>query len=63
MNLVFDIETDGLKPSKIHCIVAVDDQNKVYTFKPDQIVEGVEFLSKADTLIGHNIIGYDLPVI
>ena len=43
MNLVFDIETDGLKPSKIHCIVAVDDQNKVYTFEPDQLEKGVEF--------------------
>ena len=63
MNLVFDIETDGLKPSKIHCIVAIDDQDKVYTFTPDQIDKGVEFLAKADTLIGHNIIGYDLPVI
>jgi len=63
MNLVFDIETDGLKPSKIHCIVAVDEQDKVYTFKPDQIKEGVDFLSKANLLIGHNIIGYDIPVI
>ena len=63
MNLVFDIETDGLKPSKIHCIVAVDEQDKVYTFTPDQIEKGVEFLAEADTLIGHNIIGYDLPVI
>ena len=63
MNLIFDIETNGLKPSKIHCIVAVDEQDKVYTFTPDQIEKGVEFLAEADTLIGHNIIGYDLPVI
>jgi DNA polymerase-1 len=63
MNLVFDIETNGLKPSKIHCIVAIDDQDKVYTFTPGQLEKGVEFLTKADTLIGHNIIGYDLPVI
>ena len=55
MNLVFDIETNGLKPSKIHCIVAIDDQDKVYTFTPGQLEKGVEFLTKADTLIGHNL--------
>ena len=39
------------------------NQDKVYTFTPDQIEKGIEFLAEADTLIGHNIIGYDLPVI
>jgi len=63
MNLVFDIETDGLNPSKIHCIVAIDEHDNIYKFKPDKIDEGVEFLSKANTLIGHNIVGYDIPAI
>jgi len=63
MKLVFDIETDGLNPSKIHCIVAIDEHDKVYTFAPDEIDQGVDLLSKADTLIGHNIIGYDIPAI
>ena len=63
MKLVFDIETDGLNPSKIHCIVAIDEHDNIYKFKPDTIDEGVEFLSKADTLIGHNIVGYDIPAI
>ena len=63
MKLVFDIETDGLNPSKIHCIVAIDEHDKVYTFTPDEIDQGVDLLSKADTLIGHNIIGYDIPAI
>jgi len=63
MKLVFDIETDGLNPSKIHCIVAIDEHDKVYTFTPDEIDQGVDLLSKADTLIGHNIVGYDIPAI
>ena len=29
----------------------------------DPIVRGVEFLEDADTVCGHNIIGYDLPVL
>ena len=45
------------------CIVAIDDDNKQHVFKPDQIKEGIEFLKSADTLVGHNIIGFDIPVI
>jgi len=63
MNLVFDIETDDLKATKIWCIVAINDDNKVFTFGPDLIDEGVKFLNSAETLIGHNILGFDIPVI
>ena len=81
MELVFDIETNGLlweytaKNSEtgemethpaadtIWCIVAIDENNKVYSFDPTQIDEGIEFLKSADTLVGHNIIGFDLPAI
>ena len=67
MKLVFDIETDGLleNVTKIHCIVArdVSDNDKEYIFKEDTIGDGIEFLQKAEVLIGHNIICFDLPVI
>ena len=64
MNLVFDIETDGLDYSVIFCIVAYDIDNEVvYKFKPSELQEGIDLLSKADKLIGHNIIGFDIPVI
>ena len=65
MELVFDIETDGLydEATVIWCLVAIDENNKVYSFKPDEIDEGIEFLKTADKLIGHNIIGFDIPVI
>ena len=63
MNLIFDIEADGLTPTKIWCIVAKELDGPVYTFDPTQIEEGIKFLQSAKTLIGHNIIGYDCPVI
>ena len=64
MQLVFDIETDDLKATKIWCIVAIDsNSDRVYSFKPDEIDEGIKLLQSADTLIGHNITGFDIPVI
>ena len=64
MNLVFDIEANGLEPTEIFCIVAIDvDTNVVYDFDNTQISEGCEFLQKATKLIGHNILGYDLPAL
>ena len=63
-NLVFDIEADGLDPTKIFCIVAQDvDTMDVFTFDNTQLEEGYGLLRAADKLIGHNIIGYDLPAI
>ena len=64
MDLVFDIETDDLKATKIWCMVAQDyDSGKIYMFAPHQLESGLELLQKADRLIGHNIIGFDVPVI
>ena len=65
MELVFDIEADGLffDANNIWCIVAIDENNTMYSFEPNKIKEGIELLQSADKLIGHNIIGYDIPVI
>ena len=64
MNIVFDIEADGLNPTKIYCIVAQDvDTDDVFTFDNTQLQEGMQFLMSATKLIGHNIIGYDLPAL
>ena len=63
-SIVFDIEADSLEPTKIWCIAAVDpDSGETKTFGPTEIVNGLAFLTSADKLIGHNIIGYDLPAI
>ena len=64
MRLIFDIETDGIEATKVHCIVARDaDTGEVRSFGPSQIKEGCDWLSRADMLIGHNIQSYDLPVL
>ena len=68
--LVFDLETDGLLDdvTKIHCLVIYDsetDETVIYNNQGNKepIVRGVQRLEDADVLVGHNIIGYDLPVI
>ena len=64
----FDIETDGLDATKIHCICAMlsDGEPTVYNFLGERSVE--EFREWLDVesvrvLSGHNIIGFDLPVL
>ena len=69
-NLLFDLETTGLlrRGSTIHCIVmrdmAAPDEAEVFDYKPERaIIQGIKQLEQADTLIGHNIISYDIPLI
>ena len=61
--LVFDIETDHLNASVLWCIVAIDDDDKVHSFYGDKLEEGLAFLNTADRLVGHNILGFDIPVL
>tara|TARA_R100001460_G_scaffold59986_2_gene99999 strand:+ start:2855 stop:4588 length:1734 start_codon:yes stop_codon:yes gene_type:complete len=61
--IIFDIEADGLNPNNVWCIVAKELNGESHTFDNTQIEEGIKFLQQADTLIGHNIIGYDIPVL
>ena len=63
MRVVFDIETDGLNPTVIWCLVAMDDKGKFYNYTEDNIDEGIKLLQDADKIIGHNILGFDIPVI
>jgi len=62
--LVFDIETDGLVSTCVWCICAIDiNTGEEFTFGPDELKEGYAFLHSADKLVGHNIIGFDIPVV
>ena len=66
MQLIVDLECDNFleNVTKIHCIVAQDYvTGEVFTFGPNNIKAGLAFISKADILIGHNLLGYDIPVI
>ncbi len=64
MKLVFDLETDGLldEVSTVWCCGTLTEGD-------EQAVVGVnhvaylDYLDKANVLIGHNIIGFDLPVL
>lgn len=65
MRLVFDLEADGLywEASRIHCLVAKDvSTGDLHSFGPDKVEEGLRFLMSAEEVIGHNVIGYDIPV-
>ena len=66
--LLFDLESTGLlrRGSQLHCIVARDlagSDPLVWDAPRDNLAEGVEQLRRADFLIGHNIQGFDIPLI
>ena len=64
--LVFDLESDGLydEVTKVFCIVIHDiNRKQTFTYGPDRIDAALKHLATADTLIGHNIINYDLAVL
>ena len=70
MNIIFDLETDGLLPdvSKIHCLAmtvegAQASQVFANQYQYDNLEEALELMSEAEGLVGHNILGYDLPVL
>ena len=63
---VFDVETNGLLDdvSKLHCLVLKDiDTLEVTSYTKEDWYIGTNKLEKADILIGHNIIKYDIPVL
>ena len=67
--LLFDLESTGLlrQGSRIHCLVmrnADGGDPSVFDHRPEQtIIQGIKQLETADVLIGHNIIGYDIPLL
>ena len=70
MKLVFDIETNGLYDdvSCIHCLAFRDlETNETLVFndtgREPSVITGINYLMEASLLVGHNAIGYDLPVI
>ena len=63
---VFDLETNGLynDVNEIYCLVIHDIKGELTTtYGPESIDDGLKHLAKADIVIGHNIIFYDIPVI
>lgn len=66
MRVICDIETNGLEGcTTIWCIVCKDiDTGKTYSFiRPDQSTDFTTFAQSVDLWIGHNFLGFDLPII
>jgi len=69
--IIFDLETDGLLKdvTTIHCISLYNtEEERTITYNDEgedcePILRGITYLEEADTLVGHNIINYDIPVI
>ena len=64
--MILDIETDGLLDAvtKVHCGVLRSLQDGTVTaFKPDQIASLIDRLDAEPYLVGHNLQGFDLPVL
>lgn len=61
MQIILDAESDGLLDTvtKLHCISYEHLGNIVSTSDYDEMID---LLSRADTIIGHNIICFDMPV-
>lgn len=78
-DLIFDIETDGFYDAvtQVHSLViGYEDSPTVYSCTDNagyvsddpnvtvlSVEEGLKMLMEADNVIGHNILGYDLPVL
>ena len=70
LDLIVDLETDGLLPTvtKIHCIgmsVVEAEAGQVFANQEpyDCLEDALEIMSSAKSITGHNLIGYDLPVL
>ena len=70
VSLIFDLETNGLlfNVTTIHCLAIYDCTTKETISYNDQgneepIVRGVQRLADADCILGHNVIGFDIPVL
>ena len=72
--VVFDLEANGLlsNATQIHCIALhYLNDNETYTFNDETpgkgmsspVVRAITYLEMADIIIGHNIVGFDLPLI
>ena len=72
--MIIDLEANGLlnNATHIHCIVLnYVEENHIYSYNDESpgkgmsepVVRAVQHIEMADYIIGHNILGYDLPLI
>ena len=64
--IVFDIEANGLKPTKVWVIVTQElDTSETNVFSGDTLLSFNDYIAGLGEceIIGHNIIDYDVPVL
>ena len=72
--IVFDLEANGLyyDATHIHCIAYYDTNlDEILSFNDEcpgkgmssPIIRAIQYIEQASVIVGHNIIGYDIPVI
>jgi len=60
---VFDIEGDGLNPTKIHCLSVRDTSKNPVIRSTTNYDHMRSFFTKATVLVGHNITRFDAPAV
>ena len=71
--IIFDLEAIGLyhDATQIHCIALYDNEiNEIVSFNDEcpgkgmssPVIRAIQYIQQAEVIIGHNIIGYDIPV-
>lgn len=61
--LVFDIESNGLHDSTKVWVISAGEEKGKDIRSSTNVEEMLDYLHTADTLIGHNIINFDLPLL
>ena len=66
MEVILDIETDSLNPTRVWCIVCKDiETGDIHVFRePDLEPEPfITFSRNVSMFIGHNLLTFDLPIL
>ena len=64
--VVFDLEADGLYEEATQCWIGVFydmETEEEHIFEPNQMEEMLEYIDNTPILVGHNIIGFDIPLL
>ena len=69
--LYFDIETNGLEDfvtlddlKIVHCLSVYNPiKRQMLTFAEESMQQGLRLLDSAETIVGHNVIGFDIPAL
>ena len=58
--IYLDLEADGLEPTQVWCVVTRENGVNLVHTTPETLSEA---LTGSVSVVGHNLIGYDIPVL